>query len=45
MKLKKLVKKAVEKVSYWTEEEIHFFKKWLKLRKEYKTAKIKQKNK
>jgi hypothetical protein len=39
MKLKKLVKKALKKISYWTEEEIHFFKKWLKLRKEYKKNK------
>ena len=36
MKLKKLVKKAIKKAALWTEEEIYFFKKWLKLRKNYK---------
>jgi len=40
MKTKKLVKKALKKTDLFSEGELFFFKKWLKFRKQAKTAKI-----
>ena len=40
MKTKKLIKKALKDPTFFSKEEVFYFKKWLHLKKKAKAAKI-----